>query len=346
MNRQHQPTHHRLVNTLSIAIAAVLLATACSNSKLGMQKYDDEDPALTEDDGGSDVPIIGDEECATVCVEATARFAVLAEGDNACTLDCGVDIGMGFDGEASLSILWSILDLDGDGDFQNGGSCDLTLECSTPCQSLFTECVELDIDDAEHTEACLEQFTECQVDEQCALAQDECLIQAGLTKDSCLDSGYAPDYCQDIYDDAATVCGCLYVACTAGDDGLECNEENLPALPPLPAQTGPTTWKIERAFLDAQLARIHGIENQVFLMPSLDSQKQIKGLEMQSIRRGDVLSSLGFRNGDVLRSINGHSFVGLQQKPWVIMDLMNAREIEVVIERRGQLRRHRYLVVK
>lgn len=320
-----------------LVLVAACLATACTNS--GLTKYGDTPPEEPDDDDGDpEVPVIDDEECATQCNVALAQFAFLEDGeedDESCYLDCAVGIGVGFDGEASGSILWSVIEAEADGELQIGGSCNLVLECGESCARFFADCARVNVENTEYFDACVEEYEQCRRDTQCVDALTNCQVAAEDTLQHCLDDGYAPDYCQDIYNEANVVCGCVYNACLLGESGLECYEAPPPPLPPPPTNLSPGVWRVSRAYLDAQLARLPELGVEVFLIPRVDAQQVLRGVELRSIRTGDALHSLGLRNGDLLRSIAGRTAAAIMNDPSVLQGVFSQAQVQVEIRRDG-----------
>jgi hypothetical protein len=313
-----------------LVLVAACLAAACTNS--GLTKYDEIPP---EEPADAEVPVIDDEECATQCNVALSQFAFLEEGEEPCYLDCAVGIGVGFDGEASGSILWSVIEAEADGDLQIGGSCNLVLECGESCARFFSDCARVNVENEEYFAACVDEYEQCRRDTQCVEALTNCQVAAEDTRQECLDDGYAPDYCQDIYNEANVICGCVYNACLLEESGQECFEATPPPMPAPPTSPSPGVWNVSRAYLDAQLARLPEIGVEVFLIPRVDAQQVLRGVELRSIRNGDALYSLGLRNGDLVRSIGGRTMEAIMDDIAVLQGVFSQAQVQVAIRRDG-----------
>lgn len=70
-------------------------------------------------------------------------------------------------------------------------------------------------------------------------------------------------------------------------------------------KTGPKSYEIDAADLDAALNNLSQISTQARMVPAFEEGKPV-GFKFFSIRPNSVFSRLGFENGDIIKSINGY----------------------------------------
>lgn len=302
--------------------------------------YKNDERGVIVVDEGEEAPIITNEECATQCNLMTFELDELLDGTNACDFQCGVEIGTSFDGTADLSLLAALLQLEVDGELQVGGACEMTLECRTICQDITLDCMEANPSDPDFVAMCMDQFSDCQNDEVCEYVYGDCIEPVKTILERCLDD-YPLDVCQDQYLEASATCSCIYSACVDGGGELECVESP----PPLPIAAGPGKWDVPQAFFDAHSQRLAGIGKEAFLVPRVDENQELIGIELGSVSEGDTLYSLGLRNGDVVRGVNGVSAESLVKHPMAALSLLDANQANVAIFRNNSSRVLRYRLV-
>ena len=326
---------------LSLSILVPVLAGGCNS---GLEKYD-EDPGyledLSDDYDGYEVQEISDEDCATICLAVVNSMPDLLEGDDACTYECGVDIGLSFDGSAEASVLFGALEAGVDGEFQSGGSCDMVLNCGSECQVLAQECMAANPTNPEFVEACMEEYRQCHIDTVCEATQLECIESADEFLVVCLDEGGTAEDCWDTYNGLIAECTCIYIECVDGGDPTNCTEAQPASLPYSPA---PGRIAVPEPFFDAATDRLPGIAREVFLIPRVDADG-LFGIELRSLVEGDTLSLLGLNNGDIFRGIDGYTAAQLLDSPSLGVSAVSDGKFDVLIHRGQQSRVVQYRVV-
>jgi hypothetical protein len=104
-----------------------------------------------------------------------------------------------------------------------------------------------------------------------------------------------------------------------------------------------TTWKVEERALEGlsteQLVR------QARIIPRQEGGAT-SGYKVFGIRAGSIPSALGLANGDVIVRVGGAKLTDLEAALAAFDAFREATTIEVEIERRGQLRKHTYEIVR
>jgi hypothetical protein len=93
---------------------------------------------------------------------------------------------------------------------------------------------------------------------------------------------------------------------------------------------------LDRAMALQQLD-LQGLTREARFVPHLSAQgHQVDGFKMYGLRPDSFLSSCGFRNGDVVQSVNGHSLGSTEEvlKAWT--EEREAKTLRVAIERTGK----------
>ncbi len=92
---------------------------------------------------------------------------------------------------------------------------------------------------------------------------------------------------------------------------------------------------VERALVDQWLADTDRLAREVRIVPSLVDGKP-DGFKLYAMRPHSVLTTLGFRNGDTLETINGYELTSPENALVAYMQLRNATEFAVRIVRHGE----------
>ncbi len=92
--------------------------------------------------------------------------------------------------------------------------------------------------------------------------------------------------------------------------------------------------RVERGVFDSWLADPGAMMRTVRVVPAL-VDGTAAGFKLYGIRTSSVLKALGFRNGDLVESINGHSFAGPEAALAAYEKLRKADELRVDLTRRG-----------
>lgn len=91
---------------------------------------------------------------------------------------------------------------------------------------------------------------------------------------------------------------------------------------------------IERSFLDTLLANQATLARQARIVPAARDGATV-GFRLYALRRGSLPKALGFENGDLVRSINGHALTTVEQSLEAYAKLRHEKLFTVEVERRG-----------
>jgi general secretion pathway protein C len=97
----------------------------------------------------------------------------------------------------------------------------------------------------------------------------------------------------------------------------------------------PTERNVSRSFVDQLTENPTSLMRTVRVRP-YSRDGQIEGFKLYRIRRNTLLARLGFRNGDLIRSVNGVEITGADRALAAYTKLKRASHLTVTIERRGQ----------
>lgn len=92
-------------------------------------------------------------------------------------------------------------------------------------------------------------------------------------------------------------------------------------------------WVLEAAF--ANPASLNSLTNQARIMP-LVKDGLSRGYKFYGIRPGWLLHELGFKNGDLVKSINGLPLTSMEQSMVAYAKLRRSDKLVLEIERKGQ----------
>lgn len=319
----------------SLLVLACTIAGGCG----GMDRYNDKDEPITDPaDAEGEPPQILVDECPSLCAIAYDDLAPLG-----CNVDCAIDLGLTFDGEAGVSVLFSLLTVEADGEFQTGGSCDVAVTCEdlSPCAGLALECLEDSNNDAGY---CIDEFQQCDAEQHCQDIHEACLEVAEATNQACIDDGTPLDECVEIYEAYVTVCECDYQSCLGAPEDPDC-EESPPPVPPLPLTTGPGRWDVPRSFLHHHLDRVGVLQTSFFTTVVPDATGTARGVRLRSIEPGDPAHVLGLRDGDVVLELDGRHILDFVDQPLALLGVLDKPNTTAVVRRAGVNRTLRYRFV-
>jgi membrane-associated protease RseP (regulator of RpoE activity) len=92
---------------------------------------------------------------------------------------------------------------------------------------------------------------------------------------------------------------------------------------------------LDRKYMEEMLANPASVTAQLRIMPSV-RDGQVRGLKLYGIRPGSLAKLLGFRNGDLVVSINGAPVTGGEPPFGVHRRLRSVDTLAVEIERKGE----------
>lgn len=92
---------------------------------------------------------------------------------------------------------------------------------------------------------------------------------------------------------------------------------------------------LDRKYVEEMLANPTSVMSQLRIMPSV-RDGQVRGLKLYGIRPGSLAKLLGFRNGDLVVSINGAPVTGGEPPFGVHRRLRSVDTLAVEIERKGE----------
>lgn len=91
---------------------------------------------------------------------------------------------------------------------------------------------------------------------------------------------------------------------------------------------------IEQSFVDTLLANPTSLARQARIVPAVRDGATL-GFKLYALRRGSLPKALGFENGDLVRSINGHAFSSMEHAIEAYAKLRHEKTFTVELERRG-----------
>lgn len=119
------------------------------------------------------------------------------------------------------------------------------------------------------------------------------------------------------------------------------DEEEDPAL--AVKQIDENNYVIPQGRLDQTLADLNKVATQARIVPSFKNGVA-NGFKLFSIRPGSIYSSIGVQNGDVITRINGFDINSPDKALEVYGRLKDAKNVEIDLERRGQIVKKRYAI--
>lgn len=101
---------------------------------------------------------------------------------------------------------------------------------------------------------------------------------------------------------------------------------------------------ISRRAIDRALAGPETLSHRTRILPEVRDGRTV-GVRVFGIRRGDVLSSLGFANGDVILRVNELEVASPDRCLEAYSRLRASDRLTVTYERGGRVRSHGYAIV-
>lgn len=108
-------------------------------------------------------------------------------------------------------------------------------------------------------------------------------------------------------------------------------------------QKSENEYSITRARLDATLGNLNDVATQARIVPSFKNGVA-NGFKLFSIRPGSIYSAIGVQNGDVISRINGFEMNSPDKALEIYQRLKDAKNVEIEVERRGQMVKKRYSI--
>ncbi len=125
----------------------------------------------------------------------------------------------------------------------------------------------------------------------------------------------------------------------------------MPAMPELDVPDEPAMYCAEpgrcvlpRAYLEALLADPSTLAKQARVMPSV-RDGVTRGFKMYGVRPDSLPKRLGFKNGDLVTSVNGLPLTGMDHAMAAYSKLRNATVLTVELERKGEVL-HKEITIK
>jgi type II secretory pathway component PulC len=100
-------------------------------------------------------------------------------------------------------------------------------------------------------------------------------------------------------------------------------------------KVGDYRYDVERAAIERLLANPSGLARAARIVPEY-KDGAVEGVRLFGIRASSPLSALGFRNGDIVKSVNGHPISDPDKALAVYRDVRTAKTITVAIVRQGK----------
>lgn len=104
-----------------------------------------------------------------------------------------------------------------------------------------------------------------------------------------------------------------------------------------------TEWRITQAAIDA-IDEV-GMARSARVIPH-EENGQVVGIKVYGIRRESPLGLLGIQNGDLVRTVNGHSMADPSAALEAYAAMRGASQIVVRLDRRGSPRTHTYRIAR
>jgi general secretion pathway protein C len=92
---------------------------------------------------------------------------------------------------------------------------------------------------------------------------------------------------------------------------------------------------VDRAFVESLMANPAQLAKQARIVPS-QKDGETQGYKLYGIRRGTIPKLLGFKNGDMLKAVNGEELTSVDKAMGLYTKLRRASNLSVTIERKGK----------
>lgn len=108
-------------------------------------------------------------------------------------------------------------------------------------------------------------------------------------------------------------------------------------------QVSENDYAITQERLNTTLSNLNMVATQARIVPSFKNGTA-NGFKLFSIRPGSIYSAIGIQNGDVITRINGFEINSPDKALEIYQRLRDARNVEIDVERRGQMLKKRYTI--
>jgi general secretion pathway protein C len=108
-------------------------------------------------------------------------------------------------------------------------------------------------------------------------------------------------------------------------------------------QVGPDTYEVRREYVQANLSNMAGLLTSARAIPYIKNG-QIQGFRLINITPGSFFSTIGIRNGDVIKRINGIPASDPESIFKILQDVQNETYFEMEIERGNETKVFKYYV--
>ena len=108
-------------------------------------------------------------------------------------------------------------------------------------------------------------------------------------------------------------------------------------------KTGAYDYEIDRRMIDEQLQDLSKLGSQARIVPNYRGGKY-QGFKLVGVRPGSLYRSIGIRSGDVIKAINGRPIDSPNKAIELFDQLKNSSNIQLEIERRGQMKQLNYAI--
>lgn len=105
---------------------------------------------------------------------------------------------------------------------------------------------------------------------------------------------------------------------------------------------GSDKYNVDRDLVDAYTSDLKTAAKLAWVGWHRDGDGDIDGFRVKKIRCGSVLHQAGFRNGDVIHTVNGKPVTSIPQALSAYRKLRKKRSLTVEVERKGAVRKLRY----
>lgn len=92
---------------------------------------------------------------------------------------------------------------------------------------------------------------------------------------------------------------------------------------------------VDRSFVESLMANPAQLAKQARIVPS-QKDGETQGYKLYGIRRGTIPKLLGFKNGDMLKAVNGEELTSVDKAMGLYTKLRRASNLSVTIERKGK----------
>ena len=105
---------------------------------------------------------------------------------------------------------------------------------------------------------------------------------------------------------------------------------------------GADRFSVDRDLVDAYTSNLKTASKLAWVGWHRDDEGEIDGFRVKKIRCGSVLHQAGFRNGDIIHTVNGKPVTSIAQALSAYRKLRKKRTLNVEVQRKGATRKMRY----